>query len=118
MSQETLEQQIKELQDLVERQAQPKPSLLSELKWLQTAIAIIAVIIGLGINWGITKTKLEVLSTRQEETVANYQERTKTLEEQVRELQIKQASNDQILQTIQSDIREIKDDVKKLIRGR
>jgi peptidoglycan hydrolase CwlO-like protein len=95
------------------------------LKWLQSAIAVLAVIIGLGITWGITTTELATHQTQiseLKETVKDersmYKNEIDKLKAEVMELKLKDATKDQILVTIQKDLAEVGQDVKKLLRNR
>lgn len=87
-------------------------------KWIQSIIAIVVVIVGLGVNYGVTKTKIDVL----QEKVTTYERvlnnRIVKTEHDVHELQLKQAGDDQLLQNMQNDISEIKSDVKALVERR
>jgi len=72
------------------------------LKWLTTVISILAVIIGLGVNWGMTKAELSTVSTQISEIKEDrdkkevlWKAETDKLRAEVIELQIKGAADDQ-----------------------
>jgi hypothetical protein len=120
-----LEKQIIALKSLIEKQANKSNDIELTLdktnkitKWVQSVIALAIVIIGVGISWGISQTKISVL----EHDVANYKTHTTDkmikIEENIHELQLKQAGDDQLLQTMQRDITEIKENVQKIIERR
>jgi hypothetical protein len=120
-----LEKQIEELKALVLAQSQKPNDVETALektskfaKYIQSIVALVIIIVGLGVNWGISTTKISVLEQR----VASFEELMTTrigkTEQDIHELQLKQAADDQLLQTMQSDITEIKTDVKKIIERR
>lgn len=120
-----LEKQIEELKALVIAQAKRPNDVESAVEtskkyigWIQSVIAVAAVVIGLGINWGVTKTKIEVLEGTVDHMEQVLQGRLDKAENDVHELQLKQAGDDQILRVIQTDIAEIKKDVKQIIERR
>ena len=85
------------------------------LRIIQSVIALTVLVIGLGINWGMTKSELATLKSKHEELLSKIDK----AEGSIFQLQLKQAGDDQVLKTLQVDIMEIKKDVKKLLeKGR
>ena len=82
--------------------------------WIQALIAIVAVILSLGISWGITTAKLSAMET----TMKGYKEEISKLENDVHTLQLAQARDDLLFKTIDATLGELKDDVKKLVEER
>lgn len=124
-----LEQKITELEALIRAQAQPSPSSIEQsvdksgkyIRWLQSVIALVIVVVGMGVTWGLTQGKITTLET-QVTTIENTLTQTKTERDKLRTdfigMQVKQAAVDQLLNGIREDVAEIKEDVKKLTRGR
>lgn len=125
-----VEKELAELRALII--AQQKETLESKidssgkvLKWLQSIIAIVVVVVGVGINWGVTKSEITSLKTQVVELKearaadeALNQATIDKLKTEMIETKLKQAAVDQVLTDIREDVSEIKDDVKKLMRGR
>lgn len=95
------------------------------LRWMQTVIALILVIAGLGMNWGITKAEMATQKTQIAELKEDVRDEQKLrkaevdkLKVGVLELQLGKAANDQLMVTIQSTLDEIKSDVKAIRRSR
>lgn len=80
------------------------------IKWVTFFLPILVVLVGLGINWGVTKTELSDVKYRMEEL----RNKRNKLQSDVHELQLKQASETQILENIRSNLKEIKIDIKDL----
>jgi Tfp pilus assembly protein PilO len=95
------------------------------IRWLQSIIALAIVVVGMGVTWGLTQGKITTLETEvttlketvQVERILTKEERNK-LHTDLITMQVKQASVDQLLNGIREDVAEIKEDVKKLTRGR
>lgn len=95
------------------------------MKWLQTLIAVVVVIAGAGVTWGITRSEITHLQTqiseikeqRKDEQILHREEVSK-MQEEILSLKLKAATVDTTLNNIESDVAEIKEDVKKLVRNR
>ena len=115
---EALSQQQELMAQVLGQLSKPQPDVVTSsskyIGWIQGMAGLVVLVIGLGINWGITKTKLEVLETTVEAQKTLMLDRLEKAEQDVHELQLKQAGDDQLLKNIQSSVEEIKADVKKL----
>ena len=100
-----LEEQIKQLKSVVENNKSNASSAFSGyLKNVQGLIYLLIIVIGIGITWGMTSAKVSAV-----ENIVQRQEN------QLRELQINEAGDDKVLENIQKDIQEMKQDIKKLV---
>lgn len=124
---EHLEQEIQELKQMIlDQKGQGLiSSTKSSMKWLQSVIALILVVAGLGVNWGISTSKIAALESRVEEMKANHEAEMKLardeidkLQSEVIEIKLHNAAGDQILNVIVKDLDEIKTDLKKLVKGK
>jgi len=88
------------------------------IRWFQGLAAICVMLITLGINWGMTTARLDIIENNLETQKTSFTNKIQQIENDVLELQLKQAGDDQILQTIQGDLLEIKTDVKELVKQR
>ena len=129
-----LEQRINDLEDLIRAQARtPTPSSVEQsvdksgkyLRWLQSVIALIVVVVGMGVTWGLTQGKITTLETKvatMQQTYDRehelYQKERAKLRGDLTEMQVKQAAVDQLLTSIRDDITEIKTDVKAMAERR
>ena len=113
---ERLEQQEKRNQETNDL-SKARDDSTKWMDWIKGLIGLLVLLVGLGINWGISKTKIEVLETKIDAVERTMDARIMKVEEDVHELQIKQASNDPVITQIQKDVTEIKADVKKLADG-
>ena len=125
-----LEQRIDELESLIRAQARPQtPSSVEQsvdksgkyIRWLQSVIALVIVVVGMGVTWGLTQGKITTLETQMttiEKTLGDTKGERDKLRTDFIEMQVKQASVDQLLNGIREDVAEIKKDVKQLTRGR
>ena len=122
-----LDSRIDELEALIRAQARPSSTEQSVdrsgkyIRWLQSVIALIVVIIGMGVTWGLTQGKITTLEAQVaaiEKNVGETKRERDKLRTDLIEMQVKQASVDQLLNGIREDVAEIKEDVKKLTRGR
>lgn len=77
-------------------------------KILQVGLYCLVLIIGVGITWGVTSSKLAAAEQTAEKVLK--------LEEKLQLLEIKSATDQEILKSIRSDISEIKDELKKINR--
>ena len=115
-----LNNKISDLEKLMQQMivANKRPDAVTEsrkyLGWLQSVIALVVVVIGLGINWGITTTKMGVIENTQKEQKLQHNSEINKLQHDVHELQLKQAKDDQLLVTIKEDVKEIKRNVEAL----
>lgn len=105
-----IEQELKELKCLLEKK-NGNGSWSSHLKGIQAFVYIIVIVIGMGVSWGVSTSKLSAMQA----TVTSMQQQLNQTEQDLRELQLKQAGDDKVLETLQKDITEIKSDLKKLI---
>ena len=80
------------------------------IKWWQTLIGVAAVVISVGINWGVSTTRLSNVETQ----IEDFKESISKVETDLLELKLKQARDDQLLVTIEKTLKEVKEDVKKL----
>lgn len=123
-----LEQRLDKLEDLIIKQSSVEQSIDKSgkyIRWLQSVIAIIFVVVGMGVTWGLTQGKITSLQTETnslKESIKVERITSKTERDKLRtdfiEMQVKQASVDQLLNGIREDVAEIKEDVKKLTEGR
>lgn len=116
-----LQQEIQELRSLIqENNNRPNPVTAAidtsgkYIRWIQATVGLVILIVGLGINWGITKTEIEVTQTKVSHIEEVVTSRIEKIEQDVHELQLKQAGDDQILKNIQITLDEIKVDIRKL----
>jgi archaellum component FlaC len=117
-STDDLKKELDELKDLIKS----RPSDLEASRdnnnkwmgWIRNLVAVVAVLIGLGVNWGVTKTKIEVQEAYIAALDERVTERINKMDADIHELQLKQAGYDQLLQTIKEDVAEIKKDVKSI----
>ena len=111
--QDDLRQQIQIFTSLV-KTLQDRPDAIETsrkyLSWLQAVVGMGIIVIGLGINWGITTTKIGIL----EANIESSQEHISKLENDIHALQLSQARDDQLLILIQSTLKEVRDDIKTL----
>lgn len=94
------------------------------MKWAQTLMALIIVIAGLGINWGMSKANISSLETQisemkeaRSEEKTLYRAETNKLKSDVLELQLHKAATVEILKNIEADVSDIKKAVNKLARN-
>ncbi len=121
-NQENLTQKIEDLEKLIHEMLGSNQDHFKKntddsrkyLGWLQSIIAIVVVIVGLGVTWGITTTKLSVMEATQQEQKRQYHADISKLQANVHELQLKQAKDDQLLITIKEDVGEIKKSLQAL----
>jgi len=123
-----VEDRLVELEELIKAKITPEKMIDTSgkyIRWLQSIIVLIVVVVGMGITWGMTQGKItsleaEVTAIKQTATVEH--QSTKVERDSLRSdfigMQVKQASVDQLLNGIREDVSEIKEDVKKLTRGR
>lgn len=121
MSEETLEELRRRcdvLEALLEKSSLPLEKVVTSsgkyVKWIQGILGLLIVVVTLGISWGVTTTKIEVIETTVQHQKLVVGSRLEKTEEDIHELQLKQAGNDQILKNDQLTIYEIKADVKAL----
>ena len=82
----------------------------SDFKWLSPAITVTVLVCGLGTNWGMTKTSLDTSKNQ----VAKIELKVEQHEDKIRDIQIQQAGNIEILKNIQTTLEEIKEDLRVL----
>ena len=135
---EHLESKLDRLEELLQANVSPAPAEQAivksgkYLKWLQTIIAIIVVVVGMGVTWGMTQGK----ATAQASEISNLKEVTEGNRKDIVEIQIEQAPIKKSLVDIQrvqvemkqdmkNDLNNLKNDIKdemkelkKLLRGR
>ena len=114
-------QEIDELKEYLTKHVEEETKLLTELlstrsnhmdkyaKVIQVSLYGLALIIGIGISWGVMSAKLAAA----EET----NHKVNVLESRLHDMEIRQAAEDEILKSIKSDVSEIKDDLKKLTKS-
>lgn len=123
-----LEDRLVELEELIKAQSTPEKIMDTSgkyIKWLQSVIVLIVVVVGMGITWGLTQGKITSLETdvaTLKGAATAERQMTKverdTLRSDFISMQVKQASVDQLLNGIREDVTEIRGDVKKLIENR
>jgi hypothetical protein len=122
-----LEEEIESLKALIISNRQPDAIDTSSryMKWIQSIIAIVIVIAVLGINWGISTSRISALEVRLTEVKESShaihtlkQHEIDKLKEEVMALKVSNGSKDTILVVIQKDVDEIKNDIKTLIKGK
>ena len=82
----------------------------STFKWLSPAITVIVLVCGLGTNWGMTKTSLDIIKSQ----ISKIETKVEQHQDKIRNIQIQQAGNIEILKSIQSTLEEIKEDLRAL----
>ena len=83
----------------------------ADSKWMiGPMISIFFISCGLATNWGITKSSLEALKIEINKTELKLEQH----EDKIRDIQIQQAGNSEILKSIQSSLEEIKEDLRVL----
>lgn len=80
-------------------------------------ITVAAFIVGLGITWGTLISKTSSLEDDFLEYKTATKERIIMLERQVYQLELNRASSDVILKNIDSNVTELKEEVKKINKG-
>ena len=115
---EELQKQIEELKGMVQMRratdGNGNQAAAKYLKWIQGIIGVSVIVVGLGINWGISQTKISVQAEKIAALENRLEDRVGKLNNELHELQLKQAKDDQILITIQEGVAEIRKDVKAL----
>lgn len=120
-----LHKEVEELKALILAQKEAKTNDVEKamdtsgkyVRWIQGIVGLLILLVGLGVNWGITKTKIEVMENNIANVESVLNDRISKAEGDIHELQLKQAGNDQILKNIQSSIEEMKADVKTLLQN-
>jgi len=130
-----LEEQDKAIVALAKSQEQ-QPDIVDKsgkyFKWIQGLIALVAVILSLGVSYGVTTTKLASLQDKNsslkgeisklEGKLEAHQKAEKAekekLQADVHALQLSQARDDQLFKSMEKNFDELKSDVKKLLRRR
>ena len=115
-------QEMNELKEQLAMHIEEETKLLKELlttarsnhmdkyaKVVQVSLYGLAMVIGIGVSWGVLSTKLAAAETAAQKVTV--------LESRVRDMEIKQAGEEEILKSIKSDVTEIKDDLKKLTKS-
>jgi hypothetical protein len=104
-----------ELQSL--REAQSKPDVIDSsskyIRWIQSVIGLVVLVVGLGINWGVTKAELTSVKAAAQAQSTQIEK----LEGDILQLQLKQAGDDQLLKSMKEDLKEIRGDVKKILEA-
>ena len=72
----------------------------SDFKWLSPAITVTVLVCGLGTNWGMTKTSLDTIKNQ----VAKIELKVEQHEDKIRDIQIQQAGNIEILKNQEDEI--------------
>ena len=84
-------------------------------KWLVGPVITLAIVLaGFIASWATTKTAVAEI----QKDVAKIEQQADELENKVHELEVKGAIDSSVLQNLQSDVAEIKSDVKKLLEPR
>ena len=128
---------ISHLSKQQEQQAQkPSEGVMEQsgklVKWIQGVIALVAIVLSVGVSYGVSTAKLSSLETanatlkgeiqKLEGKLEAHKEAEKTdkekLETAVHELQLAQARDDQLFKSMDKSLEELKTDVKKLLRRR
>lgn len=78
-------------------------------KVLQVAVYVIVLIVGIGVSWGVMSSRLASVEKTNEQVAA--------LETRVRQLEIKESGSSEILNSIRSDVSDIKTELRKLTKG-
>jgi len=85
---------------------------VSKYKWLiGPLITLIMVAGGLVVSWTTTKAAVAEM----QKDVAKMEQKAENLENKIHDIELKTAVDSSILQSLQSDVTEIKKDVKKLL---
>ena len=87
------------------------------IQWATLISPIVTIIIGLGISWGVYTSTIDELKR----SIVEIKEKNLKLENDVHELQLKQATDSQNLINIQAYLKEIREDIKdmkKMVRSR
>ena len=80
-------------------------------KWMVgPMITIFVIVCGLAMNWGITKSSLDALKIEINKAEVKLEQH----ENKIRDIQIQQAGNSEILKSIQNSLEEIKEDLRIL----
>lgn len=94
-------------------------------KWIQAIIGLVAVLLSLGVSYGVTTANLSTQKDAIEkaqgdikELEKDYKEQVAKLENDIQALQLSQVRDDQLFKAIKETLNEVKQDVKTLIRGR
>lgn len=129
----SIDERLEKMEKLLEAHAAPREDTVEKavdksakyMKWVHTAITLAAILIATGVTWGLTQGKVStleaqvgVLNTTVSAERTSSKEEIDKLKNKIIEIQVKQAAADQVLTDIREDVAEIKDDVKKLTRGR
>jgi outer membrane murein-binding lipoprotein Lpp len=118
-----LEDQGKLLEKLTAQQAE-KPDVVASsgkyFKWIQGIIALVAVLISLGVSWGVSSYKLDTLQTdltkmevKVERIEEDHEEEIEKLEGSIHTLELAQVRDDQLFKSIEEKL----EDMKVLLQG-
>jgi hypothetical protein len=80
-------------------------------------ITLVAFVVGLGVTWGTLTSRMSTLETNFAEYKEGAKEKITKLENQVYQLELGKVSSDIILKNIDTNVTELKDEVKKLNKG-
>ena len=80
-------------------------------KWMVGPfITIVVIVCGLATNWGVTKSSLDALKNE----ISKAEIKLEQHEDKIRDIQIQQAGNSEILKSIRNSLEEIKEDLRIL----
>ena len=85
--------------------------------WVKQLIGVLGVVIALGIHWGVVTTKIGILEEKNRQMKLDHAEQISKLDNDVHELQLKQARDDELLRSMQGTLQEMSSDLKSLMKG-
>jgi len=119
----TLRKQDEMIAELTERQnTNPIEKNYKIFSWVQALVALVAVILSVGISYGIVTTKIssleaanDVIEQRLEKYNTVATTRHERLDEEIRQIQLKQRTIETTLDNINKTLEEVRYDVKRLL---
>ena len=106
---DNLQKDLGEIRALLNTKNDSKTNTVEKYtKIIQTSLYVLALILGAGVSWGMTSSKLADIDR------ANT--KVQIIEDRVHDLEIRQATESEILNSIKADLSEIKDELHKLNR--
>ena len=104
-----------------QKEHQEKPDVVEKsgkyFNWVQGLIALIAVVLSIGMSYGVATVKLENLESQIETMQAEHKEQITKLDGEVHVLQMAQVRDDTVLESIRVKLDGVAADVKKLLEG-
>lgn len=107
---DNLHKELGEIRELLV--SKPKdPNLVDKYtKVIQTSLYILALILGAGVSWGMTSAKLS--------EVEHATQKVQVIEDRVHNLELRQAAETEILNSIKADLSDIKNELRKISRDK